>query len=85
MKIKPTIPLVALSIELLAMLLVQGCVLGVSGSYALIGVATAACLVSLIGSVALFRQQVVVSIFCILVSMSAVFPTLFALATQRPP
>ena len=85
MKIRPTIPPVALSIELVAMLLLQDPFLGVSGLYMLVGVATAACLVSLIGSVVLFRQQIIVSIFCILVSMSAVVPTLFALATQRPP
>jgi hypothetical protein len=84
MKIKPTVPPVALAIELLALLIMHDYPFGPSVAYLLIAVATVACLVALVGSVFLFRQQVIVSVFCILVSMSAVVPTLFALAAERP-
>jgi hypothetical protein len=76
------LPPVALAIELLALLIEHDYPLDLSAQLLLVGVAAAACLVTLMGSVLLFRRQVFVSVlcicvsvFCIVVGSGAVVPT----------
>lgn len=73
---------VALAIELLALLIEHDYPLDPSAQLLLVGVAAAACLVTLMGSVLLFRRQmfasvlcIFVSVFCIVVAIGAVVPT----------
>jgi len=76
------LPLVALAIELLALLIEFNYPLDPSAQLLLVGVAAAACSVALMGSVLLFRRRMFVSafcsfvsVFCIVVGIGAVVPT----------
>jgi hypothetical protein len=76
------LPPVALAIELLALLIQHDYPLAPSAQLLLVGVAAAACSVTLMGSVLLFRRQmfvsglcIFVSVFCIVVAIGAVVPT----------
>jgi hypothetical protein len=63
------LPPVALAIEFLVLLIEHDYPLAPSAQFLLVGVAAAACLVTVIASVLLFRRQVFVSVLCILVSV----------------
>ena len=63
------LPLVALAIELLALLIELNYLLDLSAQLLLVGVVAAACLVTVMGSVLLFKRQVFISVLCILVSV----------------
>lgn len=71
------LPLVALVIELLALLLACNSPFDPSTQLLLVGIAAAACLVTLIGSVLWFRRQVYLSVLCILASVSCILVASF--------
>lgn len=72
--IKPTTPLVALTLGLCALLIQDACCNGPWVQSGLVAVGLLAVAFSLVSSITLFREQLAISAFCILLSLSVLLP-----------